>query len=160
MDERWESLVAGARAMMAQRQPATFQRFGLNYGIRYEWNLDRGEMVFSRKGMPVVTAKLHYLGTFSPSEGTWLWGWANETIPPAATTRLGEIRRYGEEQGFSKLTTPEWVPEGNDCHDVMIASAGILGAEAFFHDHYADLGLFFVLDGFRFVAETGRDRDR
>ena len=57
------------------------------------------------------------------------------------------VRRYGEEQGFRKLTEAEWAPEGDDGHDVMLVSACIIGAPAFFHDHYQNLAMFFVLDG-------------
>lgn len=117
--------------------------------MQFEWNLDRAEVVFSSKGQAIVRANLQFLGsiTIRPG-GTWLWGWANESVPAAATHRLADIRHYGEEQGFAKLTEAEWVPEGEDGHDVMIVSACILDAPAFFHDHHQNLALFFVLDGF------------
>jgi hypothetical protein len=156
MDERWISLVEGARAMMGECQPATYAQFGLDFSMQYEWNLDRAELVFISKGSPIVRADLQFLGSVTGRAGTWLWGWANESIPQAATNRLDEIRRYGEEQGFPKLTEAEWVPEGDDGHDVMLVSACIIGAPAFFHDHYQNLALFFVLDGFeRIPGGTG-----
>lgn len=148
MDDRWASLVAGARTMMGERQPATYAQFGLDFSMQYEWDLDRAELVFSSEGTPIVRADLQFLGSITGRGGTWLWGWANESVPTAATERLAEIRRYGEAQGFPKLTDTEWTPEGNDGHDVMLVSACILGAPAFFHDHYQNLALFFLLDGF------------
>src|SRR4051794_12356012 len=117
MDERWAFLVAGARAMMAERQPATFAQFGVDYSTQFEWNTERAEMVFSSKGVPIVRADLQFVGSIAGRERTWLWGWANASIPTAATRRLAEVRRYGQEQGFPKLTEPEWVPEGDDGHD-------------------------------------------
>jgi hypothetical protein len=156
MDERWTLLVAGARTMMAKRQPATYAQFGLDYSMQYNWDTERAEIVFSSKGIPVVRAALQFVGSISGHEGTWLWGWANESIPPVATSRLAAVRAYGREQGFPKLTEPEWVPEGNDGHDVMMVSACILGAPAFFHDHMWELAMFFVLDGFeRIGAASG-----
>lgn len=148
MDDRWASLVAGARGMMSERQPATYAQFGLDFSMQYEWNLDRAEIVFKSKGRPIVRAALQFLGSITGRGGTWLWGWANDSIPAAATKRLAEIRRYGEDQGFPKLTEAEWTPEGVEGHDVMFVSACILGAPAFFHDHYQNLALFFVLEGF------------
>jgi hypothetical protein len=74
-------------------------------------------------------------------------------VPVAATHRLAEVRRYGEEQGFAKLTQPEWVPEGDDGHDVMIVSASILEAPAFFHDHVGGVALFFILDRLERLGE-------
>jgi hypothetical protein len=138
--------------LMGERQPATYAQFGLDYSMQYKWDLDRAEIIFSTKGAPIVRANLQYLGSISGPGGTWLWGWANESIPIGATNQLGAIRRYGEEQGFPKLTEPEWTPEADDGHEVMMVSACILGAPAFFHDHYQNLALFFVLDDFERIA--------
>ncbi len=153
MDERWAVLVAGARAMLAERQPATYARFGLDYSMQYEWSTDSAEIVFSSEGVPVVRAGLQFVGSISRREGTWLWGWANASIPEAASRRLSAVREYGREHDFPKLTEPEWVPEGDDGHDVMLVSASILDAPAFFHDHVGGLALFFVLDGFERIGE-------
>jgi hypothetical protein len=154
MDERWVSLVAVARAMMAQRQPATYAQFGLDYSMQFKWDTERAEIMFSSKGRPVVRADLQFIGSIAGQERTWLWGWANDSIPRAATFRLAAIRDYGREQGFPKLTEPEWTPEGDDGHDVMIVSACILGSPAFFHDHVGGAALFFVLDGFQHLERA------
>jgi hypothetical protein len=151
MEERWSSLVANARAMMAERQPATFAEFGIDYSMQYHWDTERAEIVFKSKGTVLVRARLQFLGSIAGRPPTWLWGWANDSIPAAATARLVEVRRYGEEHGFDKLTRPEWVPEGEDGHNVMIVSACILGARAFFHDHSSGAALYLVLDQFEKV---------
>jgi|SRR6516164_9131139 hypothetical protein len=134
--------------MMAERQPATYAQFGLDYAMQYHWDTGRAEMVFTSKGAPVARSALQFVGSIAGRLPTWLWGWANDSIPTSATAPLAEVRRYGEEQGFDKLTRPEWVPEGDDGHDVMIVSACILGAPAFFHDHAGGAALYFVLDGY------------
>ena len=134
---------------MAKRQPATYAQFGLDYSMQYHWDTERAEMQFSNKGVPVASAALQFVGSIAGRPPTWLWGWANDSIPSAATARLAEVRQYGAEQGFDKLTQPEWVPEGDDGHDVMIVSACILGAPAFFHDHAGGASLYFVLDRFQ-----------
>jgi Family of unknown function (DUF6882) len=149
VDERWASLVAAARAMMAERQPATYAEFGLDYTMQFQWDTEQAEVVFSSRGVSVARADLQFVGSIAGREPTWLWGWANDSIPGAATARLAEVRRYGEEQGFDKLTRPAWAPEGDDGHDLMIVSACILGAPAFFHDHAGGAVLYFVLDRFK-----------
>ena len=143
---------------MAERQPATFARFGLDYSMQFGWNLERAEMVFSNGGLPIVRANLQAVGSIAGRERSWRWGWANQSIPTVATRRLAEVRRYGQEQGFSKLTEPEWVPEGDDGHDLMIVSASILGAPAFFHDHTGGVALYFVLDGFQRLSDGAGGR--
>jgi hypothetical protein len=56
MDERWASLVAGTRAVMAERQPATYAHFGVDYSMQYEWSIDRVEVVFSSRASPLGTS--------------------------------------------------------------------------------------------------------
>src|SRR5580704_10368022 len=131
--------------MMAERQSATYAAFGLDYSMQYHWDIERAEMVFSSTGVPVARADLQFVGGIAGRPRTWLCGWANNSIPAAATARLVEVRRYGEEQRFDLLTRPEWEPQGDDGHDMMIGSACILGAPAFFHDHVGDAALYFVL---------------
>jgi membrane protease YdiL (CAAX protease family) len=147
-ESRWASVVAGAHVMMEQVQKETYAKWGLDFGIQYEWNIDNAEMIFSRNGKAFVRTDLIYVGSISRQTNTFLWGWANESIPANATARLHEVRSYGEEQGFAKLTTAEWQPAGNDGHDVMLVSASVLGTPAFFHGHAGELSLFFLLDNF------------
>ena len=153
MDERWALLVGGARTMMDERQQATYEQFGLDDSMQYEWSLDCAEFVFSSRGTPIVRADLQYVGTID-SNGRWLWGWADKTIPAIATKRLAEIRTYGEEQRFPKLTDAEWQTDGDDGHNVMIVSACILGAPAVFHYDYENAALFFALDGFESISSA------
>jgi hypothetical protein len=158
MDERWESLVAAARAMMAERQAATIAQFGLDYSMQYKWDTERAEMVFSSKGIAIVRADFQLAGSIAGRERTWLWGWANESIPRPATHRLDTVRQYGQEQGFSKLTEPVWVPDGDDGHDVMMVSASIMNAPAFFHAHVGNTALFFVLEEFQCLGDWAMGR--
>jgi hypothetical protein len=97
---------------------------------------------------------MQFLGSITGPGGTWLWGWANESVPAVATKRLNEVRRYGEAHGFPKLTEAEWKPEGNDGHDVMVVSASILDAPACFHDHHQNLALFFALFGLKRIGNA------
>jgi hypothetical protein len=154
MDDAWYELVAAARTEMVERQMVTFAEFGLNFSMQYEWNLERADIVFSRGGVPTVRANLLFLASAVNPDGTWLWGWANDTIPAVATTRPVEIRRYGEAEGFAKLTESEWQPRLADCSDVMAIAAYLLDAPAFFLDRTQNLAMYFVLDGFERVDGT------
>ncbi len=135
---------------MEDIQGRMFRILSVDYNCRYPWDLDRAEIVFYRKNRPVAQADLQVIGSISGSSGTWLWGWANEDIPPKAKVHLSEVKRYGEEQGFQKLSLPEWIPDdASDGHDMMYVAASVLGASAVFHDHVGDLALFCTLHNFR-----------
>jgi hypothetical protein len=103
-------------------------------------------MVFNNKGTPVARAALQFVGSIAGRPSTWLWGWANDSIPVAATARLAAVRQYGEEQGFDKLTGvgAGWGrrPRRDDRVGLHPGRAGV------FHDHAGGAALYFVLDGF------------
>ena len=154
MDARWEILVSGARAMMADRQSATLAKFGVNFSMQFEWNTERAEMVFSSMEIPIVRANLQFVGSIAGKERTWLWGWANKSVPTAATHRLSEVHKYGQDQGFQKLTQTEYVSEGDEGYDLMFVSASVLESQAVFCDSVGNMELFFVLDGFQYLGDS------
>jgi hypothetical protein len=153
-DEKWAALVPMAYAMMQDVQARTLEKYGIDDTTRYEWDIDRAEIVFYRKKVPIVQADLQVVGSISRRKGTWLWGWANKTVPSQATDKMSAVRQYGEAQGFPKLTLPEWRPEAeNEGHDVMCVAASVLGASATFHDHVGELALYFTLHNFRLLSD-------
>jgi hypothetical protein len=153
-DEKWASLVSMAYTMMQDIQGQTWEQFGIDYECQFEWNIERAEIVFSRNKRPIARADLQVVGSISRSSGTWLWGWANESIPSNAKDMMSAVREYGEEQRFPMLTQPEWYPENeHDSHDVMYVVASVLGASATFHDHAGDLALYFTLHNFRSASD-------
>ncbi len=52
--------------------------FHINSWPRWDYDLERGTLTFSQDKMPKVIASIQVVGTTSTTEGTWLWGWANE----------------------------------------------------------------------------------
>jgi hypothetical protein len=70
VDERWASLVAAARAMMAERQPATYAEFGLDYTMQFQWDTEQAEVVFSSRGVSVARADLQFVGSIASREPT------------------------------------------------------------------------------------------
>jgi hypothetical protein len=143
----WAAWSREAVAMMQQRNQAWVARWGLK-DAAYRWDLDSAELVFERPDVAVV-ADLCCVGTTSEHEGTFLWSWANEAIPPAASSGVELVREFGERNDLPLLTTPEWPggePEGKE----VVAVAGrILDAEGVWIERDGDLTLFFTLSRFR-----------
>ncbi|WP_375388782.1 DUF6882 domain-containing protein [uncultured Amnibacterium sp.] len=50
--------------------------------------------------------RAHLIGTASPEDGTWLWGWRNiNGFPPAFVRWSERVRALGERYGIPELTT-------------------------------------------------------
>jgi len=82
---------------------------------KWEYDLDRGTLAFTQDGLPKVLASIQVVGTTSISGGTWLWGWANESLTPKVTTQLAKMRAFGEAENVpnspmqNRPMTSTWV---------------------------------------------------
>ena len=134
--------VAAAAALNRQWQ----SRFELE-SAKYHWDLDRCEILFEAGGRR-VSAQICVVGTSSALEGSFLWGWANESLPRLATHKLEAVRRFGEEHRLSLLTMAEHqggMAQGKEC---VAISARILQAEGIFIDTVGDVTMFLTLSCF------------
>ena len=148
-DEEWQTFVAYAKELLTQRQRETLDAFGIDSGGQYHWDMDKGEIVFTRDGRQEAAATLHYVGAVAQSSGTWMWSWANPSVPEVARERMLEVRNYGFEHGFKRLIEGEWPAELEDGRDMTAVAAAVIGADGFFHDHVNDLSAWFLLTDFR-----------
>ena len=105
------------------------REFRISSWPRWEYDLDGGTLTFSEDGVPKVVASIQVVGTTSVSGGTWLWGWANESLTPKVTTQLAEVRTFGEAEKISDLTNAE-LPDDEYLGWAMTAvTAKVLGAK-------------------------------
>ena len=143
----WGDWSREAVQLMHRRNQAWQARFALGRNA-YRWDLDTATIAFQRAEDEVV-ASLTLVGTTSAVAGTFLWAWANESIPPAALHGLERVRAFGLENQLSLLTECE-SPGGRAEALELVALAGrILDAEGAFIDASGDVGWFFVLRDFR-----------
>ena len=82
--------------------------FSLGLWERWDYEEDRGAITFSSNGIPKVIAEVLVVGTTSVIEGTWLWGWANKSVPAKLTRALSAVRAFGEAEQLPVLTEPNW----------------------------------------------------
>src|SRR5947209_5930700 len=74
---------------------------------RWDYDLDACDLVFSEAEVPKVIASIQVVGTTSNRSSTWMWGWANNSLPSCSTDRIREVQRFGELEGVDRLTQPQ-----------------------------------------------------
>lgn len=99
---------------------------------RYEIDNDTGQLTLTPDGKEMVRFDFQDLGSESYGSGTWLWSWANESIPPAIQKSALEMRELGNEQSVSEFTTPELTVEAFGGDVAAILALGWLGIEAYY----------------------------
>jgi hypothetical protein len=50
------------------------ENFRISSWPRWDYDLERGKLIFSEQGVSKVSASIQVVGTTSISGGTWLWG--------------------------------------------------------------------------------------
>jgi len=68
-----------------------------------------------------ATAPAQLLGSYSPSAGTWLWAWANESILPEMSRDSALVCEWARTHGHPRLADPRV-----DADDQMAAMLGAL----------------------------------
>jgi hypothetical protein len=116
-------LLRTAHAFRAQKE------YHISSLPKWEYDLERGTLTFIHGGAPNVLASIQVVGTTSISGGTWLWGWANESLTPKVTTELAKVRAFGEAENISDLTTAELSDDEYLGWALTAVAAKLLGAK-------------------------------
>jgi hypothetical protein len=80
-------------------------RFKEKYGQfeRWDWDSESATLTFSNSGQARLRVSCAIVGT---TEGdSWEWAWANPTIRDFAKLNIDQVRVFGEDAGFEKLTS-------------------------------------------------------
>jgi uncharacterized protein DUF6882 len=96
---------------------------------KWEYDLDRGTLAFTQDDVPKVLASIQVVGTTSISSGTWLWGWANESLTLKVTTQLAKVRAFGKAENISELTNAELPDDEYLGWEMTAVAAKLLGAK-------------------------------
>jgi hypothetical protein len=151
----WGEWSRQAVAQMQARNRAWIERFSLERAP-YRWDLDTAVLTFARAS-DNVTADICVIGTASRAQQTFLWAWANDTIPGNARCGLDLVRAFGETHDLPLLITPEWSGGRAEGLEMLAVAGRIQGASGGFVDEAKDLTLFFTLSNFRVESRTGAD---
>ena len=151
-EQDWAAWSREAGRLMQRRNEAWKAKFGLT-NEPYHWDLDDATIRFTRSNDEVV-ASLCLVGTTSEHDGTFLWAWANEIIPPAAIQRLGVVREFGDKNDLPLLTEPEHRGSRPEGLEIVAIAGRILDAEGVFIDRAGDVTFFFALMSFHVEPNT------
>lgn len=106
--------VTGGRAALRQfidacmaelraRTDAHATDWGLGAFARWDLDLESGALVFSDPERGRAEARAQVVGTFNASDGTWLWAWANPSVPEVLRADSLKVKEYLGQRGFEHL---------------------------------------------------------
>jgi len=144
----WAAWSREARALMQRRNTEWRSKWQLGDGAAYRWSLEPAELVFPRSDDEVV-ADITVVGTCSQSEHSFLWGWANDSMPEASVRALSPVRAFGEEHDLGLLREAEWPAGHSESLEALVLAGRLLDAEGVFVDPMDDVTIYFAFHSFR-----------
>ena len=141
----WETVVLAARERARSRQALMVERFGLSGDVQYDWSMDDAQITWSRNGKAFLTGRLTVIGTVSTAQQTWLWSWANESLPDTALGNMEKVRQFGEENDYPVLARPSFTYDPELVAEARMVAASVLDAEGLWAEPMDDVQLHFLL---------------
>jgi hypothetical protein len=125
--DAYETLVGACIERLQSAQTSLIEEFGLNDWERWDWDMEKQELVFSHEGRRRVIASVTFVGTYSTDSGTWMWAWGNDSLPEQLRAALSKVKSAGEETGFRRLIQGHWVADEHEGWHMTAYAYDVLG---------------------------------
>ena len=132
--ELWESVALAALGRVQQRQSRAVELHGLSEDAQYFWSLDDASITWSRDGREFLRGRITMIASVNTGRGSWLWSWANDSLPPAVLGDIERVRRYGVEHNFPLLSARNFRAEQRSIAQARTVAADVLDAELLWRD--------------------------
>jgi hypothetical protein len=131
------------------------ETYGLSGHERYDYDIDKQELVFSNDGKPFVVARIQIVGSTAISAGNWLWAWANSWWPKDSIEAAEATRDFGEQKNIEELTSEYLYGDAleNLGWEMTAVTARVSGAIGAYRPPTENGHLFFVYTEISFASK-------
>lgn len=109
-EDQFRELIHVAQHELTTLNENCHAEHGLGLFDHWQYDAEEGTIVF-RGGSPSVRASVQVVGTSSAESRSWLWAWANESVPRHQSLASQEVRTFGEREGIPMLVSAEWADD-------------------------------------------------
>ncbi len=136
------------------------EEFHISSWPRWDYDFGRGTLTFSQDGVPKVRAAIQVIGTTSISGKTWMWGWANESLPQNVTKEVAKVRAFGATENIAEFREEELQDDEYLGWGLTAVAARILGVKGAYRcpDENGFVYVVYLSIGF-VVSDEGRATD-
>ena len=141
-----------AFATFTAKQQRMEEAYRLGAWTRYDYDAAACTLTFSDEQRARVVADMQVVGSIGPHD--WLWGWANEAVPPAGTADIRRVHDFGAENGIEELTTELISSDDLPGLGWMFAAIAtrVLDAEGAYRAPTADGAVYLLIRSLKFVS--------
>jgi hypothetical protein len=141
----WVSVAGDAAGRVLERHGRMIAKYGLTSGVKYHWSTDDAVIAWSRDGAEFLRGSITSLGSVNAAKQSWLWSWANPSVPPAALGNIEAVRRFGEEHNFPLLYWPSFQSDQAAVDQATMVALDILSADGLWRDFTGGLEMVFAV---------------
>jgi uncharacterized protein DUF6882 len=105
-DEQFKEFRHQAVHQLMALNKACDEQFHYKSLPRWQYELDARTLTFLDDNVPKVVASIEAVGSSSKSGKTWMWAWANDSLPSPVKEAVSTVRDFGEAEGIDVLTKP------------------------------------------------------
>jgi hypothetical protein len=144
-EESMEALKLQTKAHMA---------WGIDKIDRWDVDQIKGEIVFTTAEGAKAIASVQIIGSYNLKDHTWLWAWANSSIQEDLKADSYKAKAFGQQKGFSKLTTDKWIGTEEEAWDMAAVANRLCERNGVYRGPAGDLRIFMT---FGEIALTKKD---
>ncbi|AMV38353.1 DUF6882 domain-containing protein [Planctomyces sp. SH-PL62] len=74
---------------------------------RWAMDIRQGDLIFKNEDGLTATCPAQAVGSYNSEDGSWMWAWANASLPEAFKQDVLKVKQYGEEHGIEFLVEPQ-----------------------------------------------------
>jgi hypothetical protein len=150
--EEFKEFLHGAVHLSMERNAEIEEKFHVGHYERWDYDQEKGIIVFSDAGVPKVRASFQAVGTESNKTNTWMWAWANDSIDPSVKIAVEQVRSFGKKEGISKLIDSCWNCDEIDGWEMTALAVFLLNAKGSYRCPNENGYLYLLFSDIGFVA--------
>jgi hypothetical protein len=146
--EMWEAFAQAAAQRVAVMQARFMDQYHyrlLSGDVQYFWSLDDATITWSRGGEAVLRGRITAIGSVDTNSGTWLWSWANPSLPERVLGDIDRVRRHGEEHAYPVLVWQSFEADAKPVNQATAVALDLLDAVGLWRDYSDGLELVFAI---------------
>jgi hypothetical protein len=128
----WEELLSAATDYVQQCQDRLQSEFQMGSWDPIEIDHESGQLTWTPGNAIRVRANVRYAGTLSLATDTWLWSWANESIPEAARSDMEWLEAFGGENNLDWLSNARCPANARHAWELAAVACYLLQADGLY----------------------------
>jgi hypothetical protein len=127
--------------------------FRISSWPRWKYDFGQGTLTFFKDDIPQVIASIQVIGTTSKSGGTWLWSWANQSLPATVTEAATRVYAFGQAEKLPQLTQESTPDDEYLGWEMAAIAASLVGSKGAYRCPGDNGFVYVVYSSLRFADE-------